>query len=54
MTTNYEITDKELREVYELLTKEQLIESLIRMTKNALPLTNRVDNILLTSTEKIC
>ena len=33
MTTNYEITDKELREVYELLTKEQLIEALIRKHK---------------------
>lgn len=29
MTTDFEITDKELREVYELLTKEQLIEALI-------------------------
>ena len=33
MTTDFEITDKELREVYELLTKEQLIESLIRKHK---------------------
>ena len=33
MTTDFEITDKELREVYELLTKEQLIEALIRKRK---------------------
>jgi hypothetical protein len=33
MTTDFEITDKELREVYELLTKEQLIEALIRKQK---------------------
>lgn len=33
MTTDFEITDKELREVYELLTKEQLIEALIRKHK---------------------
>ena len=33
MTTDFEITDKELREVYELLTKEQLIETLIRKHK---------------------
>lgn len=33
MTTYFEITDKELREVYELLTKEQLIEALIRKHK---------------------
>lgn len=33
MTTYFEITDKELRGVYELLTKEQLIEALIRKHK---------------------
>ena len=33
MTKDFEITDKELREVYELLTKEQLIEALIRKHK---------------------
>ena len=33
MTTDFEITDKELREVYELLTKEQLIDALIRKHK---------------------
>lgn len=33
MTTDIEITDKELREVYKLLTKEQLIEALIRKNK---------------------
>ncbi len=33
MTTDFEITDKELREVYEILTKEQLIEALIRKHK---------------------
>ncbi|MDD4515625.1 hypothetical protein [Massilibacteroides sp.] len=33
MTTNNEITDKELRELYELLTKEQLIEALIKKHK---------------------
>jgi DnaJ-class molecular chaperone len=33
MTTNNEITEKELREVYEFLTKGQLIEALIRKHK---------------------
>ena len=36
MTTDFEITDKELREVYELLTKEQLIDALIRKRKECM------------------
>ncbi len=33
MTTSSEITDKELREAYELLTREQLVDALIRKHK---------------------
>lgn len=33
MNADYEITDKELRDIYNLLTKEELIEALINMHK---------------------
>jgi hypothetical protein len=43
MTTDFEITDKELREVYKLLTKEQLIEALIRKHKECRDIANKGD-----------